>query len=131
MMRTQKRSVRTAAMLLGAATVLGIAAAPAFAGGAQAPNGFQAAIDPATRQLRQPTAEESRDLAAQLTAKALPGAAKVTQWADGTLSMVLTEEYQNVWIVGLNVNGTVSQVCVDGYAAATTTPPATPAFEER
>jgi hypothetical protein len=131
MMRTQKRSVRTAAMLLGAAAVLGIAAAPAFAGGAQASNGFQAAIDPATRQLRQPTAEESRDLAARLTAKALPGVAKVTQWADGTLSMVLTEEYQNVWIVGLNADGTVSQICVDGYDAVTATPSATPAFEER
>jgi hypothetical protein len=44
--------------------------------------------------------------------------------------MVLTEEYLNVWLVGLNADGSVSQVCVDGYNAGSTQL-AAPAMEEK
>jgi hypothetical protein len=130
MTKMQRKGVRIAALALVAALALGLAAAPAMAGGAKAPNGLQVAID-ATGKIRQPTAAESRALAgqlsSQLTAKSAP---QLTQWADGTLSMVLTEEYLNVWIVGLNADGSVSPACVDGYNAGSAQP-AAPALEEK
>jgi hypothetical protein len=107
---------RTALLGLAAVSAFGLLAAPAFAGGAQAPNGLQVAIDPATGQIRQPTAAESQALARQFMAKAT-GEPQVTRWADGTLSMVLTADYLNVWQVVLNPNGSVGQVCVDGFQA--------------
>lgn len=109
---------------------LSLATAPAFAAGAKAPNGLQVAIDPATKQIRQPTAAESRELAGMFTAKAATSAPQFTQWADGTISMVLTEDYLNVWMVGLNPNGTVGQVCVDG-AATGSVQFAAPVMEEK
>ena len=131
MTKMQRRGVRIAALALVAALALELAAAPAMAGGAKAPNGLQVAVDPATGQIRQPTAAESRALAgafaSQVTAKSAP---QFTQWADGTLSMVLTEEYLNVWIVGLNADGSVSPSCVDGYNAGSAQP-AAPALEEK
>jgi hypothetical protein len=132
MTKMQRRGVRFVA--LGLAVAFALAAAPVFAGGAKAPNGLQVAIDPATGQIRQPTAAESRALAGpiagQSTAKSATTAPQFTQWADGTISMVLTEEYLNVWLVGLNADGSVSQVCVDGYNAGSTQL-AAPAMEEK
>ena len=129
MTKMQRRGVRIVALGL-AVLALGLAAAPVFAGGAKAPNGLQVAIDPATGQIRQPTAAESRELAGTFTAKSATVAPVFTQWADGTISMVLTEEYLNVWLVGLNPNGTASQVCVDGSAAGSAQPAAL-AMEEK
>lgn len=129
MTKMQRRGVRIVALGL-AVLALGLAAAPAMAGGAKAPNGLQVAIDPATGNVRQPTAAESRALAGRLTAKSATTAPQFTQWADGTISMVLTEEYLNVWLVGLNADGSVSQACVDGYNAGSTQF-ATPVMEEK
>jgi hypothetical protein len=127
MMKTHRRGIRIAVLAL-AVIALGLAAAPAFAGGRQAvSNGLQVAID-ANGNLRQPTAAESRVLAMPFTAKAL-SAPQFTAWADGTISMVLTPDYLNVWLVGLNADGSANQVCVDGYNAATVQP--APALEEK
>jgi len=134
MTKMQRRGVRIVALSLGTAFALGLAAAPAMAGGAKAPNGLQVAIDPATGQIRQPTAAESRALAdqfaSQFAAKAATSAPQFTQWADGTISMVLTEDYLNVWMVGLNQDGTTGQVCVDGAATGSVQFVA-PAMEEK
>lgn len=127
MMKTHRRGIRIAALAL-AVIALGLAAAPAFAAGRQAAtNGLQVAID-ANGKLRQPTAAESRELAAPFTAKAI-SAPEFTAWADGTISMVLSADYLNVWLVGLNADGSTNQVCVDGYNAATVQP--APALEEK
>jgi hypothetical protein len=127
MTKMQSRGVRFVALGLAVA----FAAAPVFAGGAKAPNGLQVAIDPVTGQVRQPTAAESRALARPLTAaKSATTAPQFTQWADGTISMVLTEEHLNVWLVGLNADGSVGQTCVDGYNAGSTQF-ATPVLEEK
>jgi hypothetical protein len=130
MTKLQRRGVRIVALGLAAAFALGLAAAPVFAGGAKAPNGLQVAIDPATGQIRQPTAAESRALAGLSMAKAATSAPQFTQFADGTISMVLTEDYLNVWLVGLNADGSAGQVCVDG-AAAGSAQFAAPAMEEK
>jgi len=130
MTKMQRRGVQVAALGLAGAFTLGLAAAPVFAGGAKAPNGLQVAIDPAAKAIRQPTAAESRALAGLSMTKAAVGAPQFTQWADGTLSMVLTEDYLNVWLVGLNANGTASQVCVDGSAVGSAQL-AGPAMEEK
>ncbi|HEV2853953.1 MAG TPA: hypothetical protein VHC97_14225 [Thermoanaerobaculia bacterium] len=125
----QRKGVQMAALGLVAALALGLAAAPAFAGGrAERVNGMQVAID-ANGKLRQPTAAESRALAAPFMNKAAAGDAQFTAWADGTLSMVLTADYLNVWLVGLNADGSANQVCVDGFNAATVQP--APALEEK
>lgn len=130
MTKMQRRGVRIVALGLAVAFALGLAAAPVFAGGAKAPNGLQVAIDPATGKIRQPTVAESRALArqfsGQFTAKSAP---QVMEWADGTISMELTEDYLNVWLVELGANG-VAQVCVDGSAAGSAQL-AAPAMEEK
>lgn len=124
---TNRKGGRTALLGLAAVTAFGLLAAPAFAGGAQAPNGLQVAIDPATGQIRQPTAAESKALTSPLTAKAA-GTLQVTRWADGTIGIVLPTNYLNVWMMGRNANGSVNQVCVDGFQAGTA-PVAAPALE--
>ena len=126
MTNMQRRGVRIVALGLAVAFALGLAAAPVFAGGAKAPNGLQVAIDPVTGKIRQPTAAESRALAGLSMTKAATSAPQVTQWADGTISMVLTEDYLNVWLV----DSSAGQVCVDGYAAGSTQF-AAPALEEK
>jgi hypothetical protein len=130
MTKMQRRGVRIIALGLAAAFALGLAAAPAMAAGAKAPNGLQVAIDPATGKIRQPTAAESRALAGQPAAKAATSAPQFMQFADGTISMVLTEEYLNVWLVGRNADGSAGQVCVDG-AAVGSGQFAGPAMEEK
>lgn len=130
MTKMQRRGVRIVALGLAVAFALGLAAAPVFAGGAKAPNGLQVAIDPATGKIRQPTAAEARAFANQFAGmtKAATSEPQFTEFADGTLSMVLTADYLNVWLVGVNADGSVSPVCVDGFAAGST---AAPAMEEK
>ena len=129
MTKLQKSSVWIPVLGLAAVSALGLSTAPAFGGEAKSPNGLQVVIDPATGKIRQPTAEESRALLAPLAA-AKSSAPVFTEWADGTISMVLTEEYLNVWLVGVNANGSISPACVDGYQAGSVQP-ATPAMEEK
>jgi len=119
----QKRGARLAALGLAGTFALGLAAAPAFAGG------MQVAIDPATGKIRQPTAAESRALSAPFMTKAATGVSMLRQWADGTKSMALTEDYLNVWLVQLNADGSANQVCVDGANASLQS--IAPALEEK
>src|ERR1700760_3564377 len=88
------KGVRLAALGLAMATVLTLAA-PAFAGekpaagkGRGAGNGLMAATDPATGKLRQPTAAESKALAAGVESmlKLAPSSLQTKQTADGTMS---------------------------------------------
>jgi len=123
MMKLQKRGARLAALGLAGTFALGLAAAPAFAGG------MQVAIDPATGKIRQPTAAESRALSAPFMTKAATGVPQLMQWADGTKSMALTEDYLNVWLVQLNADGSANQVCVDGANASLQS--IAPALEEK
>jgi hypothetical protein len=95
-------------------------------------NGMQVALDPVTGGIRQPTAAESQALGARPTfmTKAA-SSAQVTTFADGTMSAVLPADNLNVWVVQLNADGSLSQVCVDGANAANTNPAAAPALEEK
>src|SRR5947207_14810125 len=99
MTRTQSRIC--AALALAAVIATGLAA-PALAGDARASRpgaaaGMQVAIDPATHQLRQPTAAEAQALTAQgAMTMAKSGEPQLTAFADGTLSAVLTADYPNV-----------------------------------
>ena len=96
-------------------------------------NGMQVALDPVTGGIRQPTAAESQALSAQTSfmAKATSSDPQVTTFADGTMSAVLPVDNLNVWVVQLNADGSLSQVCVDGANAANTNPAAGPALEEK
>ncbi len=125
---TRMRSRIFAVLALAAVIALGLAA-PAVAGDRQAPRGgLQAAIDPVTRQLREPTAAEAAVLSAPLMAT-MPRASQVTKFADGTISAVLSADYLNVWLVALGANGSMGQICVAGADAATANPAA--AMEEK
>jgi hypothetical protein len=127
MTRTQSRIF--AVLALAAVIALGLAA-PAAAGDQKVPRGgLQAAIDPVTRQLREPTAAEAAALVAQAAMMTRAGAPQVTKFADGTISAVLTADYLNVWLAAIDVNGSMNQVCVDGADAVTAQPAA--AYEEK
>jgi hypothetical protein len=125
-----------AVLSLAAIVALGLAA-PAAAGDGKAPReakgsraGLLVAIDPATGQLRPPTAAEARALLAPAAAMTKSGGEpQFTTWPDGTMSAVLTADYLNVWLAQAGANGSLYQVCVDGDNAGTAT--AAPAFEEK
>jgi len=133
MTRTQSRIF--AALALAALIAIGLAA-PALAGDERAPRpgaaGLQVAVDPATHQLRQPTAAEVQALTAQGRAMSMAksGDVQITAFADGTLSAVLSEDYLNVWLAAVGADGSVAQICVDGSDAATAQPAAA-ALEEK
>lgn len=132
MMRLQSKVF--AALGLAAAIALGLAA-PASAGDERAPrgggrSGLQVAIDPATHQIRQPTAAEERELIAMARAMTKSaGEPDITTFADGTISAILTADYLNVWLAAVDANGSVYQVCSDGANAAAAA--AAPALEEK
>jgi len=133
------KGVRLAALGLAAATVLSLAA-PAFAGekpaaakGHQTGNGVMAAIDPATGKLRQPTAAESKALAAGVESllKRSASTLQAKQTADGTMSVDLGTSFLNISIAQVGPNGAVQQICVDNAAAANALVTAAPLFEDK
>lgn len=96
--------------------------------------GMQVAIDPATGRLRQPTAAESRQLLEGLRQmlKASPRAQTAQEHADGSLSMVLGDEYLSVYLAKVGADGRLAQACVDSADAAERFMSATgPAMEEK
>ena len=160
-----KRSGQTSATLAAAALSLALAlpaltalpAAAAPAGGARRPvaatpanpgtepAGLQAAIDPATGRVRQPTPAELerldrafRAMFGQTGAKAdglTAVAAQATVWPDGTVAMPVGAESTNLWVVRINPDGSVTQACVDSVEAANAiaagTAGTTPVLEEK
>ncbi|HEV8632060.1 MAG TPA: hypothetical protein VGV61_17225 [Thermoanaerobaculia bacterium] len=81
--------------------------------------GMQVAIDPQTGRLRQPTAEESRQLLQALAVHFQPAkSVTATRWAGGLLSVVLGEEYDSVALARIDANGVVAGACVDSLAGA-------------
>jgi hypothetical protein len=139
MTKSNGKGVRLAALGLAAATVLSLAA-PAFAGekpvtkkGHGAGDGVMAAIDPATGKLRQPTAAETKALAAGVTSllksSASPLLAKQTP--DGTMSVDLGTSFLNISIAQIGPDGTLQQICLDNAADANALVTATPLYEDK
>jgi hypothetical protein len=138
MTKSNGKGVRLAALGLATATVLSLAA-PAFAGekpavkkGHGAGNGVMAAID-ANGKLRQPTAAESKALAAGVESmlKSSASTLQAKQTADGTMSVDLGTSFLNISIAQIGPDGTLQQVCVDNAADANALVTATPLFEDK
>jgi hypothetical protein len=87
---------------------------------AAATAGQQAAVDPKTGKLRQPTAAESQALSEQFKRHRgqVGQAPVVTYRLDGSISVDLTPEYMDASVVKLNPDGTLSMECVTGMKAA-------------
>ena len=133
MTQSYGKGARLAALGLATAAALSLAA-PALAGEKPAAgNGLMAAIDPATGKLRQPTAIESKALAAGVQAmfqSPVEGLqAKLT--ADGTMSVNLGTAFLNISVAQVGPDGAVHEVCVDNAAAANALVNAAPAFEDK
>ena len=138
MTKSNGKGVRLAALGLAAATVLSLAA-PAFAGekpavkkGHGAGNGVMAAID-ANGKLRQPTAAESKALAAGVESllKRSPNSLQAKQTADGTMSVDLGTSFLNISIAQVGPDGAIHQICVDNAADANALVTATPLYEDK
>ncbi|HSU83533.1 MAG TPA: hypothetical protein VLR69_14010 [Thermoanaerobaculia bacterium] len=138
MTKSNGKGVRLAALGLAAATVLSLAA-PAFAGekpavkkGHGAGNGVMAAID-ANGKLRQPTAAESKALAAGVESmlKSSASTLQAKQTADGTMSVNLGTSFLNISIAQVGPDGSIQQICLDNAADANALVTATPLFEDK
>jgi hypothetical protein len=79
---------------------------------------LQVAIDPATGKLRQPTAEETRQLAKSFTEslRLHPLVPRVA--SDGTISLVLDDNSANFYIARLTESGALDFICVNDPASA-------------
>ena len=144
-----ERAPRITILALGTLTALALAGPVSAAQPDKAPgqrrieveasaNGMQVALDKATGKLRQPTAAESQALASQIKGMMMNKAAvssdpQVTTYPDGTMSAVIPPELLNIWMVQVNADGTLSQICVEGANAANAvnSQPAAQAFEEK
>ena len=136
MTKSYGKGVRLAALGLAAATVLSLAA-PAFAGEKPAAgkgnNGVMAAIDPATGKLRQPTAAESKALAAGIESllKRSASTLQAKQTADGTMSVDLGTSFLNISIAQVGPDGSIQQICVDNAADANALVTAAQLYEDK
>lgn len=137
MTKSYGKGVRLAALGLATATVLSLAA-PAFAGEKPvaekvhgAGNGVMAAID-ASGKLRQPTAAESKALAAGVESmlKRSASTLQAKQTADGTMSVDLGTSFLNISIAVAGPNG-VQQICLDNAADANALVNAAPLYEDK
>jgi hypothetical protein len=138
MSKSYGKGVRLAALGLAAATVLSLAA-PAFAGekpavtkGHGAGNGVMAAVD-ANGKLRQPTAAESKALAAGVESmlKSSASTLQAKQTADGTMSVNLGTSFLNISIAQVGPDGSIQQICLDNAADANALVTAAPLFEDK
>ena len=76
--------------------------------------GQQAAVDPATGKLRQPTAQEMKELLqglAPMLNQSVEGL-QLIHLPDGTVGVDLQDRFQNATIAKINPDGTASQECV-------------------
>jgi hypothetical protein len=86
---------------------------------ATAGEGIHAAIDPATGQLRAPTAEEAAALSrSEGPRRRNLGALTVTESPDGVLMVELDESYLDYLLVKTDASGHLRSFCVHGKAAA-------------
>jgi len=132
MTKSYGKGARLAALGLATATVLTLAA-PAFAGGKPASgNGMMAAID-ASGKLRQPTAAESKALAAGVESmfKIAPSPLQTKRTADGTMSLDLGTSFLSISIAQVGPNGDIQQICVDNAAGANALVNADPLYEDK
>ncbi len=83
-------------------------------------SGQQVSVDPQTKQIRPPTAEESRALLEGLRNPAghPPGQVRIYQLPNGMLAARLPEEYMDAMVVRRNPDGTLSAECIKGMKAA-------------
>lgn len=82
--------------------------------------GQKVQVDPQTGQIKEPTPEEARQLAAglkQLINKDSKDLVPVTE-PDGSISIDLQGRFQHVTVAKVNENDSVSQSCVDNPKAA-------------
>lgn len=82
--------------------------------------GVQVHVDPATGQVRQPSAAEVKALADAVRAlfgRSAQGV-QVTEHADGSLSAKMGPESLNVWVATIGPDGSLRQTCVEGANAA-------------
>lgn len=129
MFETAKNSAEASTRRFGLATALAAAAfalTPAAHAAEQSP-GMRIVKDPATGQLRAPTAEEAAALSASspkslrqaprglITGKVSPAAIK---HADGTVEQELDESSMQYTVMTKNADGTLMTVCVTGTEAA-------------
>ena len=82
--------------------------------------GMQVAIDAKTGRLRQPTAAEAQQLLGGLRGmlKASPRPTVAEVHKDGTLSLVLGDEYLSFSLAKVGADGALVQACVDSVPAA-------------
>jgi hypothetical protein len=113
-----EKGVPLAILGFALAAVLSLAA-PAFAGeetaARQSPGaGLQAAVDPATGKLRQPTAAETQALAAGIQSmfKRSASGLQVRQTPDGTMFINLGTSFLNVSVAQVGPDGLIHQSCV-------------------
>jgi hypothetical protein len=142
MTQSYGKGARLAALGLATAAALSLTA-PAFAGEKPAASqgqgagkgqtGLMAAIDPATGKLRQPTASESKALAAgvQSMFQSPLGALQAKLTADGTMSVDLGTSFLNISVAQVGPDGAIHQVCVDNAADASALVNAAPVFEDK
>ena len=103
--------------LLGSGAVL---AQAQRTGGTQV-QGMQVAIDPATGQLRQPTAAEAKALSDAFQSMARRSGlteGEIVQYADGTMIVTAGPEFLNIWLAAVDGSGSLAQVCVEGQENA-------------
>lgn len=140
MTKSYGNGMHLAALGLAMATVLSLAA-PAFAGekpaaakGQATGNGVMAAINPATGKLRQPTAAESKALAAGVESllKRSVSTLQAKQTPDGTMSVDLGTSFLSISVAQVGPNGAIQQICVDNAAEANAlVTTATPLYEDK
>lgn len=85
----------------------------------QASAGMQVAIDEKGR-IRQPTREEAQALVAAVEQlfHNRSSEAIVTQYADGMISAVVGEGFDNVYLARIQADGSIASACVDDAGAA-------------
>lgn len=89
---------------------------PAVAPAPAAASGLQVAIDPATGELRAPTAAEAKALAAGMSPM-LKDAGQPVVWPDGTVTVDLNESFMQFYVATVGADGTLTMGCVDDPAA--------------
>ena len=128
--KTTKKKTTAKAKAAAAPVTLATVQAPAAPGTAN----MVVTRDPETGEIRNATAAERAKLFAGRAPQAAPVARQVVVLPDGSAMVELGEDSMSYAVVTKNPDGTVTQTCVHGPAAATearTAPKPAPRAEER